>query len=266
MKKHGAILVSLVLVALLMAGCAGLPEGNSPGETGYLRLLLSDDDSEDTAIGHLASVNVTVNVTVCTIGFQPSGSEDWIEPEDYEPWTGDLLDLIGTNATVIWEGYMESGVYSKVRIYVCAATVTLANGTQIDIPIPLGGIMITIPIPFVVKAEGPTVNFVFDITIEVGAGNGQYQIVPRESESGPDQEYREIDEDLSEREIRFKGTILAIAADIWTVNLGDQEYSVNITEAEIEGIPAIGLMAEIKGTIGEDGIILALEIELVNGE
>jgi len=266
MKKHGAILISLVLVALLMAGCAGLPEGNSPGETGYLRLLLSDDDGKDTAIGHLASVNVTVNVTVCRIGFQPSGSEDWIEPEDYEPWTGDLLDLLGTNATVIWEGYMEPGVYSKVRIYVCAATVTLANGTQVDIPIPPDGIVITIPIPFVVKAEGPTVNFVFDITIEVGAGNGQYQIVPRESESGPDQKYREIGGDLSEGEIRFKGTILAIADDIWTVNLGDKEWSVNITGAAIEGTPAIGLMAEIEGTIVEGGIILAVQIEVVNGE
>ncbi|MFP3879534.1 MAG: DUF4382 domain-containing protein [Dehalococcoidia bacterium] len=260
MKKYGAILVSLLLVALLMAGCASLPGGTSPQEDGYMRLLLSDDDDEDTAIGLFSSVNVTI----CGIAFQPSGSDDWIEPEDFEPVTVDLLDLVGKNATAIWEGYIEPGVYSKVRIYVCGATVTLTKGIHIDIPIPPDGIVITIPIPFVVKTAGPTVNFVFDITIEVD--DGQYRIVPRESESGPDQEYREIAEDLSDEEIEFKGTILAIADDIWTVSLGDVEWFVNVTGAEIGGTPAIGLMAEIEGTIDEDGIIVAVEIELVNGE
>jgi hypothetical protein len=260
MKKYGAILASLLLVALLMAGCAGLPGGTSPQEDGYMRLLLSDDDDEDTAIGLFSSVNVTI----CGIALQPSGSDDWIEPEDFEPVTVDLLDLVGKNATAIWEGYIEPGVYSKVRIYVCGATVTLTNGTQIDIPIPPDGIVITIPIPFVVKAAGPTVNFVFDITIEVD--DGRYQIVPRESESGPDQEYREIVEGLPDEEIEFKGTILAIADDMWTVSLGEVEWSVNATGAEIEGTPAIGLMAEIEGTIDEDGIIVAVEIEIVNGE
>ncbi len=259
MKKYGAILASLLLVALLMAGCAGLPGGTSPQQDGYMRLLLSDDDDEDTAIRLLSSVNVTI----CGIAFQPSGSDDWIEPEDFEPVTVDLLDLVGKNATAIWEGYIEPGVYSKVRIYVCGATVTLTNGFEIDI-LPPDGIVITIPIPFVVKAAGPTVNFVFDITIE--AEDGQYQIVPRESESGPDQEYWEIDDDLSDEEIAFKGTILAIPGDIWTVHLGDVQWFVNVTGAEIEGTPAIGLMAEIEGTIDEDGIIVAVEIELVNGE
>jgi hypothetical protein len=44
------------------------------------------------------------------------------------------------------------------------------------------------------------------------------------------------------------------------------EWSVNVTGAGIEGTPAIGLMAEIEGTIDEDGTIVAVEIELVNGE
>lgn len=262
MRKHGAMLVSLLLVTLLMAGCACLPGETPPDETGYLRLLVSDDDGEDTAIGLFCSVNVTI----CGIAFQPSGSEEWIEPEDFEPVTVDLLDLIGTNATAIWEGYIEPGIYSKVRIHVCALTVTLGNGFELDVPLPPDGIAITIAIPFAVMAAGPTVSYVFDITIEFDGEPGQYQIVPRESESGPHQEYREVGEDHPEGEIKFKGTILAIAGDIWAVRLGDQEWSVNVSEAEIEGAPALGLMAQIEGTIGEDGVVMAVEVELVNGE
>ena len=114
MKKYGVIIASLLLVALLMAGCAGLPGG-----TGYLRFLLSDDDSEVAAIDDFESVIITVS----KIGFQQGGeSGNWTEPEDYEPWTGDLLGLIGTNATVIWNGYIEAGNYIKAFIYVSNVT------------------------------------------------------------------------------------------------------------------------------------------------
>jgi hypothetical protein len=262
MRKHGAMLVSLLLVTLLLAGCACLPGETPPDETGYLRLLVSDDDGEDTAIGLFCSVNVTI----CGIAFQLSGSEEWIEPEDFEPVTVDLLHLIGTNATAIWEGYIEPGIYSKIRIHICGLTVALDDGLEIDVPLPPDGIIITIAMPFSVRPAGPTVNYVFDITIEAEEGSGLYRIVPVESESGPDQEYREVGEDDPEGEIKFKGTILAIAGDIWAVRLGDQEWSVNVSGAEIEGTPALGLMAEIEGTIGEDGVVLAVEVKLVNGE
>ena len=105
-------------------------------------------------------------------------------------------------------------------------------------------------------------DFVFDITIIKAGDSGQYLIMPQVAESGPDQDYREVDEDDSDGEIELKGTILAIDDDIWTVSVGDEEWSVNVTEAEIGGTPAIGLKAKIEGTIGENNIILASEVKV----
>jgi hypothetical protein len=263
MKKYGAILASLLLVAVLMAGCAGAPGGASIGGTGYLRFLLSDDDSEVTAIGDFESVIITVS----GIGFQQGGeSGSWVEPDDYEPWTGDLLDLMGTNATVIWEGYIDAGYYHKAFIYVSNVTGNLtpeAGGGEADIWIPSDKFQITMPeIPFTVTESGAIEGFIFDVTVVKSGDSGQYLITPQVAESGPDQEYREVDKDDSDGEIKIRGTILTIAPDIWTVSVGDEEWSVNVTGADIEGTPDVGLKAKIEGTIGEGDIILAIEVEV----
>lgn len=269
MKKYGAILGSLFLVAVLIVGCTGLSGGNLPGgtssgETGYLRFLLSDDDSEVTAIGDFESVIITVS----GIGFQQGGeSGGWIEPEDYEPWTGDLLDLIGTNSSVIWEGYIDAGYYHKAFLYVSNVTGNLtpeAGGGQADIWVPSDKFQITMPeIPFTVTEGGAIVDFVFDVTIIKSGESGQYLITPQVAESGPDQDYREVDEDDSDGEIKLKGTILTMVDSMWTVGLGEDEvWSVNVTGAKIEGTPAVGLKAKIEGIVGEDDIILASEVEV----
>ncbi|MDH4368186.1 MAG: DUF4382 domain-containing protein [Dehalococcoidia bacterium] len=262
MKRYGAIIVGLFLVAVLMAGCTGLPGG-----TGYLRFLVSDADGETTAIGDFSSIIVTVS----GIGFHQGGeSGNWTEPEDYLPWTGDLLDLVGTNATVLWEGYIEAGYYTKAFIYVSNVTGTLTpelGGGQADIWVPSGKFQITMPeIPFTVTQDGTIVDFVFDITVIKSGDSGQYLITPQVAESGPDEDYREVDEDDSDGEIKIKGTISAIADSIWTVSVGEEVWSVNVTVAEIEGTPEVGLKAKIEGTIGEGDIILASEVEILEVE
>jgi hypothetical protein len=263
MKKYCGIIASLFLVVVLMAGCVGSPGETLPGETANLRFLLSDDDSEVTAISNFTSVIVTVS----KIGFHQVGeSGNWTEPENYVTWTGDLLDLIGTNATVIWNGYIEPGYYTKAFIYVSNVTGNLtqeAGGGLADIRIPSDKLQITIP--FTVTAGGAIVDYVFDITIIKAGNSGQYLIKPQVGESGPNQEYRQVkneDQDDSTREMKFRGTILTIDDSIWTVSLGDDVWSVNVTEAEIEGTPAVGLKAKIEGMIGEDDIILASEVEV----
>ena len=252
--------VAIIAVVLVVLGVIYGAFTGSPGETANFRFLLSDDDSEVTAISDFASVIITVD----KIGFQRGGeSGNWTEPEDFEPWTGDLLDLIGTNATVLWSGYIEPGNYTKAFIYVCNVTGNLtaeAGGGQADIWIPSGKFQITIP--FTVAEDGAIVDFVFDITIIKAGKSGQYLIVPRVGESGPDQEYRVVGEDDSDREIEFRGTISTIADSIWTVSLGAEVWTVNVTGAEIEGTPAVGLKVKIEGMIGEDDIILAGKVEV----
>ena len=254
------VAVVLVVLGVIYGVFTGSPGGTLPGETANFRFLLSDDDSEVTAISDFASVNITVD----KIGFHRGGeSGNWTEPEDFEPWTGDLLDLIGTNATVLWSGYVEPGNYTKAFIYVGNVTANLteeAGGGEADIRIPSGKFHISIP--FTVTEGGAIVDFVFDITIVKAGKSGQYLIKPQLGESGPDQEYRVVGEDDSDREIEFRGTILTIADSIWTVSLGTEVWTVNVTGTEIEGTPAEGLKVKIEGMIGEDDIILADKVEV----
>jgi len=142
-----------------------------------------------------------------------------------------------------------------------------AGGGEADIWVPSDKFQITMPeIPFTVTEDGAIVDFVFDVTVVKSGDSGQYLITPQVAESGPDQDYREVDDDDSDGEIKIRGTILTLAPDIWTVSVGDEEWSVNVTEAEIEGTPDVGLKAKIEGTIGEGDIILASEVEVEEPE
>jgi len=274
MKKSLILVTAAVLLVMLASGCASeetqapTPAGEPTstftltGEEANFRLLLSDDASEVTAINEFASVNVTVN----KIGFQRGGeSGSWIEPEDFESWTGNLLDLRGTDAVVIWEGYIEPGNYTKAFIYVDNVTGTLipeVGGGQVDdIRIPSDKLQITKP--FTVTEDGA--EFVFDITVIKAGRSGMYLVKPQVGESGPDQEYTEVnheDRDDSTREMKFKGTILTIDSDNWTVSIGDEVRTVNVAEAKIEGIPAEGRLAKIEGIVGKNDIIIASKVEI----
>jgi hypothetical protein len=75
-------------------------------------------------------------------------------------------------------------------------------------------------------------------------------------------EVEEVEEEDSAREMKFRGTILTIDDNVWTVSLGNKVWTVNVTDAEIEGTPEIGLKAKIEGMIGEDDVILASEVEV----
>jgi len=262
MKKYGAIVVSLILMAVLIVYCTCSSGEMLDGETGYIRFLLSDDASEVVAINDFESVIITIS----GIGFQRGDeSGNWTEPENYVSWTGDLLDLIGTNATLIWDGYIDAGYYTKVFIYVSNIVGNLtqeAGSGQVDILVPSDESQITMTeIPFTVEG-GAIVDFVFDVVIIKSIESGQYLIMPQVAKSGPYQDFRLVDEDNSGREIELKGTILAILDDIWTVSVGNEEWSINLTEAEIGGTPAIGLKAKINGTIVENNIISASEVKV----
>jgi len=220
-----------------------------------LRFLLSDDKSEVTAVGDFESVIITVS----GIGFHQGGeSGNWTEPDDFVPWTGDLLDLIGTNATVLWSGYIEPGNYTKAFIYVSNVTGTLtpeAGGGQVNVRIPSGKFQITVP--FTVTEGGAIVDFVFDITIMKAGKSGKYLIKPQVGESGPHREFVIHGKGKDKREIEFKGTIQSL--DPLVVG----NYTVVIdNKTDIEGELMAGLTAKVEGVLQGDGSVLASEIEV----
>lgn len=256
MKKYSIPIIAFACVALLTASCPPADTVNLlPVDSTNLRLLLSDDDGELTAIDEFASVNVTVS----GVGFHRSGeSGNWTEPGDFEPWTGDLLDLPGTNATVIWNGYIEAGNYTKAFIDVSNVTGTLtleAGGGQADIRVPSDKLHISIP--FTVTEDGGIVDFVFDITVIKAGKSGQYLIMPQVAESGPHQEFVIHGGGEDESEIEFKGTIEGLDPLV----IGG--YTVIVDEnTDTEGELMTGLTAKVEGVLQEDGSILASKIEV----
>ena len=67
------------------------------------------------------------------------------------------------------------------------------------------------------------------------------------------------------KELEFKGTIEAIDGTIWTMNIEGETRTVDVSEAEVEGEPAVGLEAEGRG-ITVDDTIMASEVEIEEAE
>jgi hypothetical protein len=119
MKKILSIMIFLVLVMPFTLGCDAVTL--TPVQESNIRFLLSD---EPNAINDFE----TVMVTVTGVGFLQAGDNgQWIEPENFVPWEGDLKTLIGTNASVVWDGSIPPGDYVKAFIYVDDITATLVG-------------------------------------------------------------------------------------------------------------------------------------------
>jgi len=58
----------------------------------------------------------------------------------------------------------------------------------------------------------------------------------------------------------FEGILNSIGKDVWTINA----IPVNITTAEIKGIPVIGARAKVDGYYRSDGVFVAIKIEIIN--
>jgi hypothetical protein len=67
------------------------------------------------------------------------------------------------------------------------------------------------------------------------------------------------------KEMEFEGTIEAIAGDNWTMTIDGEDWTVDVSGADIEGEPAVGLEAEVEGTVVND-IIVASEVEIKEEE
>jgi hypothetical protein len=190
-KKIWVLVTTLFLAVALMAGCAGLPanqiantsgEGPNIGESSNFRLLISD---EVNAIDQFVSLNATVT----SIGYLQAGESSEWEEQDIPDATVDLVQLPGLNAIEVWNGYLISGNYTKVFIYVSDVEGTLKNGDQPNVKLPGGKFQISKP--FEVPAGG-MVNFVFDLTAIEAGNSGQYILRPQVGESGADKEFKEV--------------------------------------------------------------------------
>ncbi len=194
MKKCLAVLVILALLTINAGGCNELEKllgssdnsSGSTGETVNFRLLISD---EANAIGDF----VELNVTITSIGVHKGGeSASWTEFELDPAETVDLVELQDTNATSIWSGQLDNGDYTKIFIYVSDVEGVLNEDIEGEYTVKLPGGKLHISQPFEVT-DGEVTEFVYDITVVKAGGSGQYIIQPQIAESGPDQDFEEID-------------------------------------------------------------------------
>jgi len=147
------------------------------------RLLISD---EVNAIGDFEELNVTIT----KIGVHQSGdSGSWLEFELDPVEIVDLTDLEGSKATEIWTGQLEEGTYIKVFIY-ASEIIGVPNEDGYTIKLPSGRLQISYPFEII---EDEVTEFVYDVTVVKAGQSGQYIIQPQIAESGPDQEYEEVD-------------------------------------------------------------------------
>ncbi|UCB43108.1 MAG: DUF4382 domain-containing protein [Dehalococcoidales bacterium] len=187
MRRHLAILVALILVPLLTGGCEDLTTlfdayNSQNSENVNFRLLISD---EVNAIGDFENLYVTIT----KIGVHKSGDPgSWLEFELEPAEIVDLTDLPGSNATEIWTGQLDEGTYTKIFIYVSEIE-GIPNEDGDTIKLPSGKLHLSYPFEI---TEGELTEFVYDVTVVEAGESGQYVIQPQIAESGPNQEYEEV--------------------------------------------------------------------------
>jgi len=197
--KKGLILVMVVaMLALFIGGCNdNLSTTGTPAEKeANFRLLISDAENE---IKNFASLNVTITDIALKKADEPEG---WIYLSEnecgFQPTTVPFVEdgkvtLIGNNATVIFNGYVASGNYTKVMIYTDNITGVL-NGENVTVKLPSGKLQISKPFKL---SDEMLVNFVFDITV-IKAGKSKadgfdkYILKPQIGESGPNQNFNVV--------------------------------------------------------------------------
>jgi hypothetical protein len=182
MKKILLVITAITMLALFSGGCTDIKSftGTSVEGKQNFRLLISDEAND---IWDFSSLNVTIT----KIGLNKGNSENWTYPE-MDPVTVDLRQLIGDNATAIFDGYVPSDNYTKVMIYAENVTGVL-NGKFVTIKLPSGKLQISKPFTL---GDDMLVNFVFDITVIKAGNSGKYILKPQISESGPNMKFNEI--------------------------------------------------------------------------
>ncbi|MFC2009849.1 DUF4382 domain-containing protein [Chloroflexota bacterium] len=177
----------------------------------------------------------------------------------------DLFDVVGIEQ-FLGESEVIAGKYTQVRLTIETVEVALGEGELQLAIVPSGVLKFARPFDVV---EGEVTEILIDFDAEksvtvTGAGKIIVKpVVKLTVEGGSSAGQPEEDEDAEELE--FEGTIDAIEDSIWTMTIDGDTVTVDVSGAEIDGDAAVGLEAEIKGTMMED-VIIASEAEIREAE
>jgi len=197
MKKSLILVAVIVLVVMLMPGCAseeGLPSPTdeptstpaitptTSGDEVNFRLLISDE------VNYIDDFN-ELWITITQIGVKQDGESGmWVERNIDPGEKVDLTELKGDNATEIWSGELDNGTYTKVFIYVSIVEGVLA-GDEVNVKLPSGKLQISMPFEVI---SGQVTEFVYDITVIKAGKSGKYILKPQVTQSGSDMDFNDV--------------------------------------------------------------------------
>ena len=292
------VLSNVIGVTLIMAlgltsiGCISEPAPESPAgpapaapaasNTGTVKLLVTDAPPGENVTSIMVTIaegGVEIHRAVAeqeqtgggtqtqTQQQVQQGEGEWITidiAEDDREF--DLFDIMGIEQ-FLGEGEVEVGKYTQLRLTVEKIEVALDGGKLQLANLPSGVLKFVRPFDVV---AGETVEILIDFDADRSVnvtGGGKIQVKPvvkleikTGKQAGQTAEGEEVDEEEPE-EIEFEGIIEDIDGDIWTMTVDDETMTVDVSEAEIDGEPEVGLEAEVEGVM-EDDTVIASEVEI----
>ena len=289
MKKTAKILLIPLTVLLLvaMAGCTPAPAEPTPApapapttiptptpspapqpspapatEQGTIEIRVTDPPPPG-----VSSANVTLTkLEVHQVSDNGSGWITIIEDEV----TFDLFEIIDQAMTLGSEN-VTPGKYTQIRAEVTGVEGLTKAGEPYKATVPSGKLKFVRP--FNVEAGKTTVltlDFDGDKSL-IMTGKGKFLFKPVvklliEEKGEKVKEQEQEQEQEGEEEGEFEGTIKAITDNTtWTMTIDGEDWTVDVSEAEIEGEPAVGLEAEVEGIVVDDTIV-ASEVEIKEAE
>lgn len=149
--------------------------GSTGGGSGHIAVRLTDKPID---ISTVQSVNVTIDSVEV---FPADGSFDTDKIELMpRAETFDLLTLTGGVTTLLAEGDLDNGYYTKIRLGVPEANMVMDDGSMVDLMIASHKVDINLPFQ-ISQSESMTVTLDFDAAASVhvtGTGSGKYILRP----------------------------------------------------------------------------------------
>ena len=220
------------------------PHGNIEGN-GLIVIRVTDPPAPEVD-------ECLVTLSSIEIDRAKSGEESpWITIVD-EPVTFDLTELEELEE-FLGNELVEPGLYTQIRMHVDSVTLVVDSEEQ---PARIPNEKIQIVRLFQV-VEGEETALLLDIDGEdslVVTGQGEFIFTPLAKLS--------LLYVGGFEEPEFEGTIDAVIdANTWTMTIDGETVTVDVSGADIDGIPAEGLVVEIEGSL-VDGTIIATEVEI----
>ncbi len=297
MKRVLSIVIGVTLImalGLTSIGCISepAPEPESPSgpapaapaaaNTGTVKLLVTDappGENVTSIMVTIAEEGVEIHKAVAEQEQEQAGTGDQTQEQEQQQgqqgegeWikidiaedarTFDLLDIKGIEQ-FLGESKVLAGKYTQLRLTVDKIEVALDGGKLQLANLPSGVLKFVRPFDVV---AGETVEILIDFDADRSVnvtGGGKIQVKPvvkLEIKTG--KQAGQTAEGIEEaEEMDFEGTIEDIDGDIWKMTVDGETMTVDVSEAEIDGEPAVGLEAEVEGVMDGDTVI-ASEVEI----